>query len=101
MSFDEGRASDAVPVAAGDVTVNYRPERDGDPDPGEVVWTWVPFEDEPQQGKDRPVIVIGVAGADLVVVGTHGRGAMYALVVGSVARRILTTVDADALVVRA
>ena len=68
MSFDEGRASDAVPVAAGDVTVNYRPERDGDPDPGEVVWTWVPFEDEPQQGKDRPVIVIGVAGADLVVV---------------------------------
>lgn len=40
-------------------------------------------------------------GADLVVVGTHGRGAMYELVVGSVARRILTTVDADALVVRA
>ncbi|HRN61173.1 MAG TPA: universal stress protein [Luteimonas sp.] len=37
---------------------------------------------------------------DLVVLGTHGRGAVYELVVGSVARRILTTVDADALVVR-
>jgi len=40
-------------------------------------------------------------GADLVVVGTHGRGAMYELVVGSVARRMLTTVSVDALVVRA
>jgi nucleotide-binding universal stress UspA family protein len=39
-------------------------------------------------------------GADLVVLGTHGRSALYELVVGSVARRILTTVDADTLVVR-
>lgn len=39
-------------------------------------------------------------GADLVVLGTHGHGALYELVVGSVARRILTTADADTLVVR-
>lgn len=39
-------------------------------------------------------------GADLVVAGTHGRGAVHELVVGSVARRILTTVDADVLAVR-
>lgn len=32
---------------------------DGDPDPGEVVWAWVPYEDDPSQGKDRPVLVIG------------------------------------------
>jgi nucleotide-binding universal stress UspA family protein len=38
--------------------------------------------------------------ADLVVLGTHGRGAVFELVVGSVARRILTTVDVDTLVVR-
>jgi len=38
-------------------------------------------------------------GADLVVLGTHGRGAIHELVVGSVARRILTTVQADLLVV--
>ena len=68
MAFDEGRSSDAVPVAADQVTVTYQPERDGDPDPGEVVWTWVPYEDDPQQGKDRPVVVIGVTGPDLVVV---------------------------------
>ncbi|KLI98182.1 universal stress protein [Luteimonas sp. FCS-9] len=39
-------------------------------------------------------------GTELVVVGTHGRGAMYELAVGSVARRIVTSVDADTLVVR-
>ncbi|MCD9007105.1 universal stress protein [Luteimonas sp. XNQY3] len=39
-------------------------------------------------------------GTELVVVGTHGRGAMYELAVGSVARRIVTGVDADTLVVR-
>jgi PemK-like, MazF-like toxin of type II toxin-antitoxin system len=44
------------------VQVQYAPVRDGDPDPGEVVWTWVPYEDDPSQGKDRPVLVIGVRG---------------------------------------
>lgn len=70
----EGRPSDAVPVAADEVTITYRPERDGDPDPGEVVWTWVPYEDDPHQGKDRPVAVIGVAGPDLVVVPLSSKG---------------------------
>jgi PemK-like, MazF-like toxin of type II toxin-antitoxin system len=28
-------------------------------DPGEVVWTWVPFEEDHSRGKDRPVLVIG------------------------------------------
>ena len=37
----------------------YAPRLDGDADPGEVVWTWVPYEDDPSQGKDRPVLVIG------------------------------------------
>ena len=32
---------------------------DGRPDPGEIVWTWVPYEDDPTQGKDRPVLLIG------------------------------------------
>ncbi len=38
---------------------SYEPEVDGQPDPGEVVWAWVPYEDDPQQGKDRPVLLIG------------------------------------------
>ena len=36
----------------------YAPEPDGLPDPGEVVWTWVPYEDDPTRGKDRPVLVL-------------------------------------------
>lgn len=28
-------------------------------DPGEVVWTWVPYEEDHSRGKDRPVLVIG------------------------------------------
>ena len=49
-------------VRLGDVAIEYEPILDGDPDPGEVVWTWVPYEDDPSQGKDRPVVVIGRAG---------------------------------------
>jgi hypothetical protein len=48
------------------VTTSYTPEADGEPDPGEVVWAWVPFEDDPSRGKDRPVLVIGCDGADLL-----------------------------------
>ncbi|EEH64709.1 hypothetical protein HMPREF0044_0446 [Gleimia coleocanis DSM 15436] len=36
----------------------YRPSQDGNADPGEVVWAWVPYEDNPTQGKDRPVLVL-------------------------------------------
>lgn len=39
-------------------------------------------------------------GTDLVVAGTHGRGAMHELVVGSVARRLVTGARSDVLVVR-
>jgi len=39
--------------------VSYAPRPDGRPDPGEVVWGWVPYEDDPRQGKDRPVLLIG------------------------------------------
>ncbi|HYN33933.1 MAG TPA: type II toxin-antitoxin system PemK/MazF family toxin [Ilumatobacteraceae bacterium] len=52
------------PVIKG-VRVEYTPDLDGDPDPGEVVWTWVPYEDDPSQGKDRPVVIIGRTGDDL------------------------------------
>lgn len=41
------------------VLIEYSPSLDGDPDPGEVVWTWVAYEDDPAQGKDRPVVIIG------------------------------------------
>ncbi len=44
----------------------YAPKPDGRPDPGEIVWTWVPYEEDHTQGKDRPVLVIGRDGEGLV-----------------------------------
>lgn len=40
-------------------SIAYQPLNDRLPDPGEVVWTWVPFEEDHSQGKDRPVLLIG------------------------------------------
>ncbi|OBI97822.1 growth inhibitor PemK [Mycobacterium alsense] len=37
----------------------YAPNLDGRADPGEIVWTWVTYEDDPTRGKDRPVLVVG------------------------------------------
>jgi hypothetical protein len=51
----------------GTVRVEYKPHPDdGVADPGEIVWTWVPFEDDHHQGKDRPVLVVGSDGAWLL-----------------------------------
>ena len=36
----------------------YAPIEGDVPDPGEVVWTWVPYEEDYSQGKDRPVLII-------------------------------------------
>jgi len=48
------------------IRFSYDPHPDGHADPGEIVWTWVPFEDDPTQGKDRPVLVIGSDGPYLL-----------------------------------
>lgn len=45
----------------------YSPDPDGEADPGEVVWAWVPFEEDPTQGKDRPVLVLARHETRLVV----------------------------------
>ncbi|KZE37934.1 type II toxin-antitoxin system PemK/MazF family toxin [Microbacterium sp. T32] len=45
------------------LTLTYAPERDGAPDGGEIVWTWVPYEERDGRGKDRPVLIIGRADA--------------------------------------
>ncbi|WP_432104703.1 type II toxin-antitoxin system PemK/MazF family toxin [Streptomyces sp. bgisy091] len=50
--------TEADPADAGPVRTSYAPDRDGDPDPGEIVWTWVPFEENDGRGKDRPVLVV-------------------------------------------
>lgn len=46
----------------GSIAWEYSPELDRDADPGEIVWTWVAFEEDASIGKDRPVAVVGRAG---------------------------------------
>jgi hypothetical protein len=50
--------TDADPREVGRVRTEYAPAHDGDPDPGEIVWTWVPYEENDGRGKDRPVLVV-------------------------------------------
>lgn len=52
------------PPAPGDLRITYAPDKDGAPDAGEIVWTWVPYEENDGRGKDRPVLVIGRDGAE-------------------------------------
>ena len=72
-----GRAASSAPEPRGShgalpdrashppVAITYAPAADGDADPGEVVWGWVPFEEDLSQGKDRPVLVLArESGAD-------------------------------------
>ena len=47
-------------------SADYSPVADGRPDPGEVVWTWVAYEDDPSRGKDRPVLVLARDGGELL-----------------------------------
>ncbi len=43
----------------GSPTLTYDPHPGELADPGEVVWTWVPYEEDHSRGKDRPVLIIG------------------------------------------
>lgn len=47
--------------------LEYAPRSDGRPDPGEVVWTWIPYDDDPSQGKDRPALVLAEEDGRLVL----------------------------------
>ena len=57
--------SDSEPVGGGATTyrgnfsLTYAPQNDREPDPGEVVWAWVSFEEDPSRGKDRPIVIVG------------------------------------------
>ena len=49
----------SVPTAHRARKLVYAPDLDGRADPGEIVWTWVAYEEDPSRGKDRPVLVVG------------------------------------------
>ena len=59
---DRRPASGVARDYRGRVVLDYAPRLDGDPDPGEIVWGWVPYEEDPSVGKDRPMVVIGRVG---------------------------------------
>lgn len=66
---DRGTRAGGVRDLAGGldgVGLVHRPEDDGEPDPGEVVWAWVPYDEGDGRGKDRPVLVVGRHGDDLL-----------------------------------
>ncbi len=57
------------PTGRGEIRIGYAPNANGLPDPGEVVWAWVPYEEDASRGKDRPVLVIGEDGDVLLALG--------------------------------
>jgi mRNA-degrading endonuclease toxin of MazEF toxin-antitoxin module len=57
---------EVVPPDADALRIGYAPDPDGDPDAGEIVWTWVPYDENDGRGKDRPVLVIARQSADRV-----------------------------------
>lgn len=59
--------TEADPREVGRVRTEYSPAHDGDPDPGEIVWTWVPYEEADGRGKDRPVLVVAREAAGTVL----------------------------------
>ncbi|PRY02446.1 type II toxin-antitoxin system PemK/MazF family toxin [Allonocardiopsis opalescens] len=46
--------------------LEYSPDLDGLADPGEIVWAWVPYEEDAGRGKDRPLLVVGRHGRRLL-----------------------------------
>ncbi|GAB47761.1 type II toxin-antitoxin system PemK/MazF family toxin [Mobilicoccus pelagius] len=46
----------------GRLSPQYTPTADGRPDPGEVCWAWIPYEEDHGRGKDRPALVVGQDG---------------------------------------
>ncbi|WP_144670442.1 type II toxin-antitoxin system PemK/MazF family toxin [Arthrobacter sp. U41] len=50
----------------GTAKISYAPSPNGRPEPGEVVWTWVPYEEDHSRGKDRPVLLVGTSGRYLL-----------------------------------
>lgn len=52
-------ASVNVPTAQRARQLVYAPNLNGRADPGEIVWSWVAYAEDPGRGKDRPVLVVG------------------------------------------
>lgn len=67
---ENSRSSRATTLGNGEAGLSLKdlPSLDGNADPSEIVWTWVTYEEDPTQGKDRPVLIIGRSATSLVAV---------------------------------
>ncbi|HVL86309.1 MAG TPA: type II toxin-antitoxin system PemK/MazF family toxin [Pseudonocardia sp.] len=68
------RPARTAPSAERARTVVYAPDLDGAADPGEIVWAWVPYEEGDGRGKDRPLLVVGRGGGELLGLMMSSRG---------------------------
>ncbi|RFA12815.1 growth inhibitor PemK [Subtercola boreus] len=66
-SSDATRTVEIDSRTLGHQRLAYAPHPDARPDPGEVVWTWVPYEENDGRGKDRPVLVLARLSATTVL----------------------------------
>lgn len=66
MPVPSGKTVEVDPRSLGRVRLEWTPSADGVPDPGEIVWTWVPYEENDGRGKDRPVLVVSAGRAGLI-----------------------------------
>jgi hypothetical protein len=60
------RGPTSRPQQPGAPDVEYRPRDDDAADPGEIVWAWVPYDEDDGRGKDRPVLIIGRRDGELL-----------------------------------
>ncbi|MBP1325334.1 hypothetical protein JOF28_000566 [Leucobacter exalbidus] len=60
--YGPGATRELTAAEIAQLTPSYDPNPDGDPDPGEIVWTWVPYAENDGRGKDRPVLIIARIG---------------------------------------
>ncbi|NUS42271.1 MAG: type II toxin-antitoxin system PemK/MazF family toxin [Mycobacteriaceae bacterium] len=65
VTIGQSVASAASATAERTRRVRYAPNISGPAQPGEVVWAWVVSPDDPGQGRDLPVLVIGRDGDTL------------------------------------
>lgn len=59
------RAAHPSTVHVSSLVTSYNPELDGRADPGEIIWTWVPYEEGDGRGKDRPLLIVARDAAEV------------------------------------
>lgn len=60
--YGDTATRELLPSSLKAVVPRYSPSRNGEPNPGEVIWTWVPYVENDGRGKDRPVLIIADLG---------------------------------------